>query len=118
MPTSHYSSESALTHTTKDGAMFSKAFALAAAIALGLGVGACATKNPADEQNMKMSAMDCKQSADSAQHEKKESASGPDSQRMKKGGCPMMAAKAGKLELPPPGDVAPSGKDPHADHRQ
>ena len=97
--------------------MLLKTLTLATAIIICATLGGCATQNPAGKQNMKMSAMDCKQSADGAQREKNESASRPESQPMKKGGCPMMAAKAGKPELPPPGGAAPSGKDPHAGHR-
>ena len=98
--------------------MLSKPLSLAAAIVLSAVLGACATQGAAGKPNMKMSAMDCKQTHDSSQRKEKESAPGPESGRMKKAGCPMMAAKAGNPEQPPAESPAPSDKDPHADHRR
>ncbi len=105
--------------------MLSKPLALAVAIVLSAAVSACATQSSANKQGMmnKESAMKCKQAAKSPPGEMKERAprgrqEGREKEGMKKAGCPMMAAKAGKPENPSARDEQPSEKDPHADHRR
>ncbi len=105
--------------------MFSKPFAFAAAIVLSAAIGGCAAQSPTGKQGMmnKASSMKCKQSAEDSQQENKDLA--PEAQRdkregkrLKKAGCPMMAAKTVQPENLAPRDEGLSDKDPHAEHRR